>query len=215
MKQFKALAFDPKRCKIELEEFGALLRAKDELPERDDIKPFFTAREQLVSFIGASIPQIGPASRLAFEFEVFGDFAADAVIGNAESSTYCAIEFEDARSASVLAKKARAVTEWGQRLEHGFGQLVDWFFAFDDFRNSAGFCKHFGYGHINFFGLLVVGRSNHLSEYDLRRLSWRSDRISVNSHKIYVRTFDELYAALDTDWRMLMQVADASSDDEG
>lgn len=203
MKEFKLFQFDPKKCKREIDDLGKLLKRNGELSESKDIKPFFTEREQLTAFIGASIPDIGPANRIAYEFEVFGDFSADAIIGNAEKNTYCAIEFEDARAASVLAKKNRAVTEWGSRLEKGFGQLVDWFFAFDDHKNSAGFTKHFGFGHIQFYGLLIVGRSAHLSEYDMRRLNWRSDRISLNTHKIYVRTFDQLYESLNTDWRML------------
>jgi hypothetical protein len=81
--------------------------------------------------------------------------------------------------------------------------FVDWFFSFDDHKNSAGFTKNFGYGHIEFFGLLLIGRSGHLSEHERTRLRWRSDRVSVNTHRIYCRTFDDLYDDLNNDWRLL------------
>jgi Domain of unknown function (DUF4263) len=88
-------------------------------------------------------------------------------------------------------------------LEHGFGQLVDWFFSFDDHKNSAAFTKHFGYGHIEFFGMLLIGRTGDLSEHDRTRLRWRSGRVTINTHKVYCRTYDELYESLQNDWRLL------------
>lgn len=206
MKELKTLTFDPKQCLVELNEFSELLKSRDQLSERDDVKSFFAAREQLTAFIGASIPDIGPANRIAYEFQVFGDFAADVVIGNYDSQAFCAIEFEDARPNSVLSQGSRSVKEWGRRLEHGFGQLVDWFFSFDDHKNSAGFTKHFGGGHVQFSGLLVAGRSSDLSDYDMTRLRWRSDRVTINTHNVFCRTFDDLYDALARDWRILNQI---------
>jgi hypothetical protein len=49
----------------------------------------------------------------------------------------------------------------------------------------------------------VVGRSADLTEHDHTRLRWRSDRVSVNAHKFYCRTYDELYNDLNNDWRLL------------
>jgi hypothetical protein len=50
MKQFKAANFSRKRARQELKEFAHLLNdpLKPELRERDDILPFFSAREQLI-----------------------------------------------------------------------------------------------------------------------------------------------------------------------
>src|SRR5262249_2142088 len=138
MKDFINVDFDPAQCKRELDRFQALLASKQDLSERDDLQPLFKNNPQLTAFIGTSIPDIGPANLLANEFQIFGDYAADIVIGNLETKTFCAIELEDARPNSIFSpRQGRTTTEWGRRFEHGFSQLVDWFFSFDDHKNSA------------------------------------------------------------------------------
>jgi hypothetical protein len=206
VKNLEEIRFDPAVCRAELDAFRELLSSKAELSERDDIQPFFRANRQFTAFIGSRIPDIGPANRLAYEFPIFGDFTADIVIGNFEQKTFCAIELEDARPNSVFDRSVRrATSEWGRRLEHGFGQLVDWFWAFDDHKKTDSFAKHFGYGHIEFFGMLIVGRSRDVAEHDRNRLSWRSGRVSINTHKVYCRTFDELYKSLDEQWQVMSE----------
>jgi hypothetical protein len=203
MKELASITFDPAQCRRELDQLQALLASKAELSERGDLQPLFKSCPQMTAFVGTCIPGIGPANRLAYEFEIFGDYSADLIIGNVDNKTFCAIELEDARPGNILQKgDRRTVKEWGRRLEHGFGQLVDWFFSFDDNKNSAGFTKHFGYGHIEFFGMLLIGRSADLDEHDRTRLRWRSDRVSINSHKVFCRTYDELFAALDEQWKL-------------
>jgi antiviral defense system Shedu protein SduA len=206
MKEFVTIHYDPAQCRQELDRFQALLASKQELSERADLQPLFKNSPQLTAFLATSFPKMAPANRLAYEFDIFGDFTADIVVGNFEHKTYCAIELEDARPTSIFNKlDGRATKEWGRRFEHGFGQLVDWFYTFDDHKNSAGFTKHFGYGHIEFFGLLLIGRSADLTEYDSARLHWRSDRVTVNTHKIYCRTYDHLSNDLNRDWRLSAQ----------
>lgn len=201
MKELDSVVFDRVRCRQELDRLQALLASKTEFSERDDLLPLFKSCSQLAAFIGSIIPGIGPASRLAYEFDVFGNYTADLMIGNPEKKAYCAIEMEDARPNSILNQTTgRAAKEWGRRLEHGFGQLVDWFFSFDDLKRSSAFTNHFGYGHIEFFGLLLVGRSADLTENDRTRLRWRSDRVSINTHKVYCLTYDELSEALNSQW---------------
>jgi hypothetical protein len=203
MKEFIQITFDPVQCRKELDRFQSLLLSKEELSERHDLQPLFKESPQLAAFIGSTFPNIVPVDRLAFEFQIFGDYTADIVIGNFERKTFCAIELEDARPSSVFHKvDGRATSEWARRFEHGFGQLVDWFFSFDDHKNTAGFAKNFGHGHVEFFGMLLIGRSKHISDHDRTRLRWRSDRVSINTHKVYCRTFDELCDDLNNDWRM-------------
>jgi len=201
MKELLPIAFDPAQVRAELDRLQALLAAKTELSERHDIQPFFKASAQLAAYMGTLMPGVCPADRFAFEFEVFGDYTADLVIGNVDQRTYCAIEFEDARPNSLLHKTpGRSQKEWGRRLEHGFGQLIDWFFAFDDNRHTAGFTRHFGPGHVEFYGLLLIGRSADLTDYDKHRLGWRSSRVTINTHKIVCRTYDDLAASLEKQW---------------
>lgn len=207
MKTLAPVAFDLARCRTELDTFRALLDAKANLSERTDLLPLFRRCPHLTAFIGTLFPDIGPADRLGYEFSILGDFAADIVIGNSRSQVYCAVELEDARPDSLFRKKgARATAEWAPRLEHGFGQLVDWFFAWDDTKGSAGFAKHFGYGHVEFFGLLLIGRSAAISAHEQTRLRWRSGKVTVNSHKVYCRTYDDVYESLDRTWQFYNSV---------
>ena len=215
MKEFEPIMFDPRKCREELDRFKALLTTHEELSEREDVQPLFKECRQLSAFIGTCLPNIGPANRLADEFDIFGDYAADLVIGNFERKTFCAIELEDARSNSIFDKSpARATSQWGRRFNQGFDQLADWFFSFDDHKGSAGFTKHFGSGHIEFFGLLLIGRSKFVSPHDLTRLRWRSDRVTINSHKIYCRTYDDLFDCLDKDWRLFSSASSVEKDKE-
>ena len=84
MREFLPIDFDPVRCRAELDRFQILLASQHELSERHDLQPMFQECPQLTALIGGSIPRIGPANRLAYEFPVFGDYVADIVIGNFE-----------------------------------------------------------------------------------------------------------------------------------
>lgn len=201
MKGFLDISFDPAACHKQVQELGELLGSAEELPERAVIQPFFRARPQLTAFIGSYAPGVGPADRLAYEFPFRGDFAADVVVGSKERRTYCLIELEDAGRDSVFATiKGKATKEWSRRFEHGFSQLVDWFYAIDDLKNTQGFAKDFGHGLVSFIGILIIGRSATLTEEERDRLRWRSGRVLVNSHYIHCLTFDELYR--DLSWRI-------------
>lgn len=96
--QFTNVTFDPKQCRVEIDEFGALLRAKAELSEKYDIQPFFKNRVQVSAFIGSFMRNIGAATQICFEYNFFGDFAADIVLGDKAYRQFCVVEFEDGRS---------------------------------------------------------------------------------------------------------------------
>ncbi len=212
MKALAAHTFDRAACRTELDEFKALLDTHSTLTERDHIQPLFKRCRNLTALIGAQVPEIGTVNRLASEFQIFGDFAADLVVGNVDRRTYCAIELEDAEPGSIFHRAgAKATPEWGRRFEHGFSQLVDWFYAWDDYRGTAGFAKHFGHGLVEFYGMLLIGRSADLSPAEQDRLRWRSKRVSVNTHKVFCWTYDDLFALLDHDWRLLEQSTEPAS----
>jgi hypothetical protein len=135
---------------------------------------------------------------LAYEFDLAGDFRADVVVGNRDRDqirqSFCMIEFEEGGPNSIFtAVNRRQAKEWGRRFEHGFSQLVDWFCATDDWKNTSKFVQYFGSGHVNFHGVLVVGRSTDLSPDDQRRLRWRSGHIVIASHPIHCLTYDDIY----------------------
>lgn len=196
-KAFDAITFDPAKCKRELQALGKLLKANPELSESRDILPFFRARQQLAAFIGTYAPGIGPALEVAYEYSFLGDFTADLVVGNRKKRKYLAIEFEDGKANSIFKKVAgRSNTDWSTRFEHGFSQLVDWFYTLDDYKKTDKFRKEFGDGHITFSGLLIVGRNAGITDSDRIRIEWRTDKVLVDSHSISCITFDDLHQTL-------------------
>jgi hypothetical protein len=84
-----------------LSEFRALLASKSELKEAQEILPFFRARRQLATTLG-SVPLGGfVPDRMAFEFELFGDYVCDLVVGD---SSLIIAAVRDSSSAGELAQ---------------------------------------------------------------------------------------------------------------
>lgn len=201
MKTIEEHRVDLAVCQRQLDEFSELLNASNTLVERDQIQPYFEQRRDLSALIGSYSMDIGRADRIAFKYPIRGDFQADLVVGNSGSQCYMFVEFEDAHEDSIFAIAGRkATSEWARRFEHGFSQLVDWLYALDDAKGTKRFAEDFGYGHVRFFGVMVVGRSSALSNEEENRLRWRSERILVNSNHIHCITFDDLHRQLT--WRI-------------
>jgi hypothetical protein len=193
----ESITFNHTRFEAELAAFGTLLSSKAELSESDDIQPLFKVNKHLSAFLGTFGPDIGPATELAFEFPFFGDYRVDLLIGNKTAGHFCIVEFEDGAPDSIFkVQPKRGNPEWSARFEHGFSQLTDWFFNLDDYKKTHGFTKTFGYGHIVFTGLLIVGRSKGLDDMRRARLRWRSDKVLIDSNNIICVTFDEVYETL-------------------
>jgi hypothetical protein len=202
-KQFKSIALDPKTCRTQINEFGALLRSKAALSERLDVLPFFTKRPQISAFIGSYMRDTGPATEYAFEYPFYGDFAADLVIGDKAGRRFCVVEFEDGRKNSIFrVPKGKSTSEWGPRFEHGFSQIVDWFTLIDDIKNTKRFQRDFGPDHVRFSALLVIGRDAGVTGYDRTRLDWRTEKVRVDSHPVECVTSDGLREHLDRHLRL-------------
>jgi hypothetical protein len=86
--------------------------------------------------------------------------------------------------------------------EHGFSQIVDWFFLLDDFKKTDLFKKDFGNEHVRFSALLITGRDHGISDYDRLRLDWRSDKVLLDSQAVLCLTFDEVHRTLDRRLRL-------------
>lgn len=190
----ESITFDHARFEAELAVLGTLLASEADLSEKDDILPLFEASRHLSAFLGTFAPDIGPASTLAYEFPFFGDYRADLLVGSTSAAHFCVVEFEEGGPGSIFKKQPnRANPEWSSRFEHGFSQLTDWFFNLDDFKKSHGFTKTFGYGHVSFTGLLVIGDSSGLDDMKRTRLRWRSDKVRIDSNAVICVTFDDIY----------------------
>lgn len=197
-KQFTTIQLDHAECRKQIEEFKALLAAKADLSERHDIQPFFRARPHLATFIGTFLRDTGLATEYAFEYPILGDFTADLVVGDKSARRFSVIEFEDGRNDSIFRKpKGKSSTEYSSRFEHGFSQIVDWFYLLDDFKKTDRFKKDFGTGHIRLSALLIIGREAGVSDYDRVRLDWRTEKVRVDSHTVECVTFDDLAEYID------------------
>jgi len=191
-KDFTEVRFNSNQFIQELNDFEVLLKSKSSLGERE-IQELFKASLNLTAYIGTTIANIGIAQQVAYEFQIIGDFGADIAIGNPERQ-FCLVELENADTNSVFEKFGKKSTkEWSRRIEHGFSQIVDWFCHLDDFKKTDRFHRNFGYGHIDFAGLLLIGRSAGLDADDRRRLRWRSHNVIVNSHSVICMTYDDLF----------------------
>lgn len=190
----ESIAFAPAIFERELQDFAAFLKSKADLAENDDIKPFFRQRKHLTAYLGTFAPSIAVASELCFEYEFFGDYRADILLGSKTEKEFCVVEFE---GGAIFKKRPRRKNPaWSARFEHAFSQLTDWFYNLHDFKNTSAFADAFGAGHVGFTGLIVMGRNADLDEAKRNRLKWRTDRVSIDTHKISCLTFDDLHAAL-------------------
>lgn len=160
--------------------------------ESRDILPFFKRRLHLSAFIGFYISGMSRFDRIKHEFTFFGDFRADLVIGDSVNNIYCFVEFEDGAEDSIFVNKGRSTSDWSPRFEHGFSQIIDWFWKMDDFKNTSSSRSIFGSENIEFCGILIIGRDAFISDIDQARLKWRLNKVLVDSRKVICITFDQL-----------------------
>ena len=82
MKEFIRHSISIEESIYELQCFEALLASKPELKEREDILPFFKKNLNLTALLGTYIHDIANPDRLASEYDLFGDFVCDLVVGD-------------------------------------------------------------------------------------------------------------------------------------
>lgn len=216
MKLFDEITFDYALFRDQLGEFRDLLEPGTDLKERAHVLPFFKAHPVLAAQLGMLNPRIGDVNRIAFEFDVFGDFACDLAVGEWESGSYCFIEFEDAEPTSIFTREGKKATrKWSERFNGGFSQIVDWCHKLQDEEMSQGFISRFGRSRIDFEAVLVIGRDRHLDDGERLRLGWRTAHVLVNSKKVHCVTFDQLYAQLENRLRTFTAVAEAAAKPTG
>ncbi len=212
MKKFDTVQFDWRAFAIELEEFRLLIETHAELDETKQIIPFFQKRKHLSASLGFIFNTFNNHSvdKIAFEFDLWGRFRCDLVLGCSGINSYVFIELEDAKEESLFKKlKNKATSEFSNRFEHGYSQLKDWFYILDNMQDNADFEARFGNRKIDYEGVLIIGRKSFLrSEYDeLNRLRWHITHVIINSKKISIITFDELYEALAMTLQNLKDIA--------
>ena len=88
--------------------------------------------------------------------------------------------------------KKKATPDWSMRFEHGFSQLVDWFFKLHEQGQTVDFEHKFGSRTIQHLGILLVGRTEHLGKREQQRLRWRQEYVLLNSKQVHCKSFDQL-----------------------
>ena len=197
MKEFLQLAFDLRRCHKEVQDLRKFLSSRRDLKEDEAIRPFFESRHHLSALIASSNYSMVRFDRLAFQYPLFGDFTCDLVVGDSVSKSYSFVEFEDAGPRSLFVKQGtKATREWSARFDHGYSQIIDWFYKLHDMEKSDAFEARFGARTIHFHGVLVVGRDHHLREGERARLEWRRRNVAVRSQNVQCLTYDGLLEEL-------------------
>jgi hypothetical protein len=196
---FQAITIDIAQCRRDLDAFDALLASRDELGERRDLLPFFRDHPQLSLFLGAYAVNLDGYDRLAYEYDLFGLFMADVVVGDWTRKSYCFVELEDATSRSIFEPPGqRRTTLWGSRFERGYSQVVDWYWALDSQRDTQQMERLLGKRGVEMTALLIIGRDKYVTSADRLRLEWRRQHAVVGSRQIICRTYDEVARGLRT-----------------
>lgn len=199
MKSFHDIKISPPLCKKEIGELAALLSANPQLRERDHLLPFFQQRRHLSAFIGTLIPKMYP-NRIAYEYELFGDFRADLVVGDTDTNVYVFVEFQTGVDRIFRKKASKHTSEWSSEFEAGFSQLIDWFWALDCMKQTPQYKANF---HPNndeppvIWPMLIGCRGNDLGYYEKVRLKWRTDKVLIDSRMVFSLTYDLLCQQLD------------------
>ena len=136
--------FDIKKADQQLKKFRRLLDKHPELDESAHILPFFRANRHLAAMVGLINPVAEEIDRLAFEWRISERFRCDVLAGDHEQRQYTLLEFEDAGRRSIFKATRKSTPEWSSRYEHGFSQLVDWFWMLESVKDTGPFQLSFG-----------------------------------------------------------------------
>lgn len=189
MKKLEQVRYNAGEVRQQLTELFGFLQVNGSFDEQRDFAPFLKARQQLAARIGTLGRIIVEPDCMAREYDVFGDFVADLVVGDSQEGAYTFIEFEDAQPNSLFVQKSsKYKSEFAPRFERGYSQLVDWFYKLDSMQGTRDMEERFGRREIRYDGVLVIGRNEFINPAERARLSWRQECIVVNSRHILVYT---------------------------
>ncbi len=197
MKNLAIHVFDPVVARAQWNDFSTLLTTKVTLSEQKDVLPFFKSRKDLSLLICNYFPNIKKPDCFAHEFEIYGDFVADLIVGDSASRHYLLVEFESGEPNSVFKTKGKKATpDWAARFESAHSQLADWLWKLEDMRSTADFQNTFGGRRATFQALIVIGKGMQLSDQEVDRLKWRTTRTKIDSNTIECVSFEELSSDL-------------------
>ncbi|MEB3308660.1 MAG: Shedu immune nuclease family protein [Snowella sp.] len=192
-------------CEQELQDLRDFLNSHNSIEETGEngLLEFFSNRPNLILLIASWHFNMSPACYKAEVCLFNNEFRADFVVADRLRKKYVFIEFENAKEDSIFKKKPRNSEvsnisyEWSPRYEHGVSQVIDWYYRMDDYERTNKFEEYFGDRHIEYTGLLIIGRNHFLQQAGLiQRFRWRSHKTIINSKSLHCITFDNLLEEL-------------------
>lgn len=197
MSLFETIQLDYHKAESELAELKSFLQSNQTFSETAIIAEL-KKRLHLSSLIGSLIPGVKKPNRYKFEFSISGVFRADLVVGSSDQRAFVFVEFEDGNRNSLFGPgRTNQLRDWSRRLEHGFGQLIDWAWAIQDGKKTTLFRNAFGCDLAKAEFLLVCGRDSEMDQAERERFDWRSTNITVAGTRATTLTFDGLFSFLE------------------
>jgi len=196
MSSFDSIKFDLKLADTELTSFKAWLGGVVFVGETVIVAEIKARRHMaclLASTLGLPAPDM-----IKFELAMKGMFRTDLVLGNDGQRVFGLIEFEDAEQNSIFKRGTTQYRHWSPRLEHGFGQVLDWAWVRSDHPNDSVLMNGFG-GVITTSAYAVIcGRdASLLDDVERKRFRHRRNHLKVEGQQALVLTYDEMVRNMD------------------
>lgn len=189
------IRFNARQASDELASFKTWISEHSHFSERDVVAEI-SARRQMACLLGYTILMPSP-DLIKFEFDVKGLFRADLVIGNDKSRKFVLVEFEDGREDSLFKGGTKNYRYWSPRLEHGFGQVLDWGWAKHTHPADVVFRNSFGGKVLDDCYVVVCGRNPQSGSLEDERLDFRRSRLQLSGVPLQLYTYDNLVDAMD------------------
>jgi hypothetical protein len=196
MSSFESIKFDLKLADTELISFKAWLASVKFVGETAIVAEIKARRHMaclLASTLGLPAPDM-----IKFELTLKGMFRTDLVLGNDGQRKFGLIEFEDAEENSIFKRGTAQYRYWAPRIEHGFGQILDWAWVRSDHPNDTVLIGGFG-GPITTTAYAVIcGRDASLrDDVERKRFRHRRDYLKVEGQPALALTYDEMVLTME------------------
>jgi hypothetical protein len=192
MPQLQRINLDFSKAEAEVVKFRKFLQENATFSERDvvgELKKW----PHLCGLIGSMRAGVPRADVYKFEFQLHGVFWADLVVGNLQERKFVFVEFEPGDETSLFGPgETNQMRDWSRRLEHGFGQLIDWAWAIQDVGHTSIFKNAFECDNLSALYLLVCGRDATMNSTEKERFFWRSQNVALNGNIATCLTYDGL-----------------------
>ena len=191
----ESIKFSAAQAAAELASFKTWMSEHTYFVEKEVVAQV-TARRQMACLLGYTILMPAP-DLIKFEFGVKGLFRADLVIGNDKSRKFVLVEFEDGKQDSLFRGGTRSYRYWSPRLEHGFGQVLDWGWAKHTHPNDVAFTNSFGGKVLDDCYAVICGRNPTPGSLEDERFDFRRTRLHLSGVPLQLYTYDNMIDAMD------------------